>query len=98
MIDKRREHPSLPHRASIDPFKGPRGRVGSEDMSYIIKRQKIGKSGAQNAYIMEEYASYEDFVEGIIESAQMRGRGWKYRPMEITEDMVRFDVQFTKVE
>lgn len=71
-------------------------------MSYIIKRQKINKNGAMSAYIMEEFMSFDDFVEGIVDSAQTRGKGWKYRVMEVNGDAdgctIRFDVQFTKVE
>ena len=63
---------------------------------YAVKYQREGT----NRYVCEEMENYKDFIECIVDVAQARGRGWKYRVMDIAEDgqTVRFDVQYTKTE
>lgn len=65
---------------------------------FIVKYQREGT----NRYIAEECATMDDFIQCIVDVAQCRGKGWKYRLMEFGTDdnnatVARFDVQYTKV-
>ena len=64
---------------------------------YTLKYQKMTRDGAKNSYIIEECEGFEDFIDSIVELAQTRGKGWKYRLMECNENSARFDIQYTKI-
>lgn len=63
---------------------------------YAVKYQREGT----NRYVCEEMDTEKDFLQCIVEVAQSRGKGWKYRLMEVSDDgtAVRFDVQYTKMK
>lgn len=68
---------------------------------YAIRYQKMKKNAdgmlvPANAYTVDEYDDLESFVEGVVEIAQFRKRGYKYRLMECTDSddvVARFDWQ-----
>lgn len=72
----------------------------------MIRMQKMNKDKDSDgktvytparAYSIDEYETTEDFLKGVVQTAQYRVRGWKYRAMEIIEDAstdtvtIRFD-------
>ena len=50
-----------------------------------------------NAYTLDEYDDVSEFLAGIVDMAQFRKRGYKYRLMDVAVDgddiAVRFDWQ-----
>ena len=77
---------------------GTTGHRKERTEMYAVKYQREGTS----RYVCEEMDSVDEFIQCIVDTAQLRGKGWKYRLMELssTDDngiMARFDVQYTKV-
>lgn len=69
---------------------------------YKIRYQKLNKTDrtpANNAYSIDEYEDIPPFIEGIVETAQNRVRGYKYRLMDVQTEgvdvVLRFDWQAT---
>ena len=69
---------------------------------YKIRYQKLNKNDrtpANGAYSTDEYDDVGAFMEGVVETAQNRVRGYKYRHMDVTVDggdvALRFDWQAT---
>ena len=62
-------------------------------MVYVVKAQSFDNPKVYCAFECEDFHSY---METIVSVAQTRRKGAKMRLMDVTEDTVRFDVQFTK--
>lgn len=69
---------------------------------YKIRYQKLNKNDrtpANNAYSTDEYEDIPSFIEGVVETAQNRVRGYKYRLMDVQTEgidvVLRFDWQAT---
>lgn len=70
-------------------------------MTYIMKYQKMkrndnGEYIPARAYSTDEYGDLEEFLTGLVEMAQYRKRGYKYRLMEVVDSddvYVRLDWQ-----
>ena len=70
---------------------------------YKIRYQKLNKNDrtpATGAYSTDEYDDVGAFMEGVVETAQNRVRGYKYRLMDFEQDhdgnmVARFDWQAT---
>lgn len=68
---------------------------------YKIRYQKYTKdrTPANGVYSTDEYEDMAQFLNGIVETAQFRIRGYKYRLMDVTTDndgvVLRFDWQGT---
>ena len=62
---------------------------------YMIRYQKMNKTKTDDgktaytparAYSVDDYETTEDYLKGVVQIAQTRVRGWKYRLMVVDVD------------